>query len=87
MMLILRLACITVATFAHRRSVIARFVRSEAGQDLLEYALLAAFVGVAGFLALSVIDDAVGFTYSTWLDPTAGAPSLWAPAEPLSSGS
>jgi hypothetical protein len=32
------------------------------------------------------IDDAVGTTYSSWLDPTVGVPSLWEPAEPVGSG-
>jgi Flp pilus assembly pilin Flp len=70
-----------------RRRVLGRFVGGEAGQDLVEYALLAAFIGVAGWLALSVIDDAVGSTYLSWLSTTSGAPALWAPAEPINSGS
>src|SRR5262249_51050051 len=35
------------------RTMIARFMREESGQDMVEYALLAAFFGVAGYLALN----------------------------------
>ena len=79
MMLILRLL-IALSSHSLRRRVFTRFVGGEAGQDVVEYALLAAFIGVAGWLALSVIDDAVGSTYSSWLSTTVGAPSLWDPA-------
>ena len=49
----------------HWRHCLARFVESERGQDVIEYALLAAFIGIVGWLAVSVIDEAVGATYSS----------------------
>jgi Flp pilus assembly pilin Flp len=63
-------------------------VRDDHGQDLMEYAFIAAFFGIAGWLALSTIGPTVGATYASWVSPTTGAPSLWEPAQPwTSSGS
>jgi Flp pilus assembly pilin Flp len=63
-------------------------VREDTGQDLIEYAFLAAFIGIAGYVAVSTIGPAVNATYSTWVDPTTGSPKLWEPADPwVSSGS
>jgi Flp pilus assembly pilin Flp len=64
-----------------------RFVVDDGAQDLVEYALLAAFIATAGWVALNNIGPAVANTYSSWLDPTTGVPSLWDPADPLTSGS
>lgn len=50
-------------------------------QDLVEYALLAAFIGTAGMLAMSAISPAAAAAYRSWMDPTTGTPSLWAPPE------
>lgn len=61
--------------------VAAAFFREEDAQDLVEYALLAAFIGTAGYLALMAIAPTLGATYGTWLDPSNGVPSLWAPIE------
>ena len=66
-------------------AAVRRFVRDDSGQDLLEYALLVAFVGVAGWAALSAIGPTVSTTYASWVSPTTGAPSLWEPAEPWNS--
>jgi len=59
---------------------------SDTGQDMVEYALLAAFVGVAGLLALTTMGSTIQTTYLTWISPGAGAPSIWDPAPPLASG-
>jgi Flp pilus assembly pilin Flp len=63
------------------------FARDDSAQDLVEYALLAAFIGISGYVALSAIAPALASTYSTWLDPSTGVPSLWDPPAPLASGS
>jgi Flp pilus assembly pilin Flp len=39
-----------------------RFVRDERGQDLLEYALLSVFIGLAGLAAL----NGIGVSINTW---------------------
>ena len=63
------------------------FVADEGGQDVVEYALLAAFVGVAGYLALGAISSTVASVYASWMDPTGGVPSLWDPPDPAGGGS
>jgi Flp pilus assembly pilin Flp len=64
------------------------FLRDDGGQDLIEYAYLAAFIGTTGYLALTGIVPAVSATYSSWINPNTGTPKLWEPAPPwTSSGS
>ena len=41
-----------------------RWLCEEAGQDLVEYALLAAFVGLAGLAGYAAISTAIGNNYS-----------------------
>jgi Flp pilus assembly pilin Flp len=65
--------------------VVSRLIRDEGGQDIVEYAFLAAFFGIVGYLVLNQISEAVYTTYSNWTDPTAGVPSLWDPPAPAGS--
>jgi Flp pilus assembly pilin Flp len=67
------------------RNIVERFVREDDGQDTVEYALLAAFFGVVGYLALSAIGTSVLDAYTSWQDPASGVPSLWDPAAPAGS--
>ena len=74
----------------HRVSVtclrgITRFAAEDDGQDLVEYALLAAFIGVAGWAVLMTLPGVMGTTYASWLDPTNGVPGRWDPPEPAGS--
>jgi Flp pilus assembly pilin Flp len=74
--------------FVSRCSRAARwFVADEGGQDVVEYALLAAFIGIAGYLALGAISGTVAAVYASWVDPAAGVPSLWDPPAPAGGGS
>jgi Flp pilus assembly pilin Flp len=41
-----------------------RLVRDDAGQDVVEYALLTAFLGLAALTAWSTIRDALGLSYA-----------------------
>lgn len=66
-------------------TLLAAFFRREDGQDLIEYAYLACFVGIAGYIVLNTIGPTVGATYTSWLDPTSGVPSLWDPPAPAGS--
>jgi Flp pilus assembly pilin Flp len=43
-----------------------RFVREDAGQDIIEYALLSAFIGVVGILAWQNIGVGVLNAYTGW---------------------
>ena len=65
--------------------MLVRLVRSDSGQDLVEYAFLAAFFGVAGYLVLPTIVTGVRDTYLSWTNSTAGSggvPTLWDPSPP-----
>ena len=44
--------------------MIQRFIREEAGQDIIEYALLAAFISIAAIVAIRAIGPKVN-TYFT----------------------
>ena len=63
------------------------FVAQEDGQDLVEYALLAAFVATAGMLVLLNLSSDIANVYSSWLSPSTGVPSLWDPETSVTSGS
>ena len=52
---------------------------------MVEYALLAAFIGIAGWAVLMTLPDVIGATYASWLDPTNGVPGKWDPPEPAGS--
>jgi Flp pilus assembly pilin Flp len=62
--------------------LVRRFIREDGGQDLVEYAFLAAFVGITGYLALNGISSAILSTYTSWMNPSSGVPSLWEPPAP-----
>jgi len=65
-----------------RGGFVRRFISDDDGQDVIEYALITALIGVVGILTLRGIQAAVGTTYSSWTDPATGTPSLWEPPEP-----
>jgi Flp pilus assembly pilin Flp len=46
------------------KNLIARFVREEEGQDIIEYSLLAAFISISGYLVLQNIGSNVNTIYS-----------------------
>ena len=61
------------------RALFVRLVADDRGQDVIEYGLLAAIIGIAGILVLPAIGDAMGTAYSAW-----GADSyeIWCPDDP-----
>jgi Flp pilus assembly pilin Flp len=59
-----------------------RFLVEDAGQDIVEYAFLAAFIGIAGWVTLRALDNEVYNVYSGWVDPDTGTPGLWRPPGP-----
>jgi Flp pilus assembly pilin Flp len=63
--------------------LISRFVREDSAQDLVEYAYLAAFLGLTGYLALNAISGEALTTYTSWVNPATGMPSIWDPNDPL----
>ena len=62
-----------------------RFVAEDGAQDLVEYALLAAFIGIAGWAIVMTLPNVMGATYASWMDPTNGVPGQWDPPEPAGS--
>jgi Flp pilus assembly pilin Flp len=48
------------------KSLIVRFVREEQGQDLIEYALLASFLGFTAAGAVALLGTAMGNAYVSW---------------------
>ena len=49
--------------------MLARFIAEDGAQDLVEYALLAAFIGIAGWAVLMTLPNVMGATYASWMDP------------------
>ena len=47
------------------KNLIARFVREDEGQDLVEYALLIAFIALACIVGLQNLGTAINDTYNT----------------------
>jgi Flp pilus assembly pilin Flp len=57
----------------------AELIRSRSGQDLVEYALLAALVGTVAVAAIPNIETAISTAYSFW---NTGTQDLWRPPNP-----
>jgi Flp pilus assembly pilin Flp len=55
------------------------FMTDDRGQDLIEYALLTAIIGVSGVLILSVIATRMGPAYRGW---NTAAQNAWQPCAP-----
>jgi len=56
-----------------------RLAVDDAGQDLVEYALLSGIIGVAGVLLFPLIADGMRTAYLSW---TGGASNVWVPCDP-----
>ena len=61
------------------KELLARLLEEESGQDLIEYALLTTFVGLAGAVGLTLIRTAINTTYVSW---NGGMNNLWRPPNP-----
>ena len=55
------------------KNLIARFVREEEGQDIIEYSLLAAFISISGYLILQSIGTSVNSIYTKVQTATSSA--------------
>jgi Flp pilus assembly pilin Flp len=65
------------------RAIAAGVLADDSGQDLIEYALLTAIVGISGVLILSALSTTMSTAYSSW--NTAGQ-NAWQPCPPQSVG-
>ena len=59
--------------------LVASFIEDERGQDLVEYALLGAFVALATVAGLKAIENVIGTEYRDW---DTAEQELWIPPEP-----
>jgi Flp pilus assembly pilin Flp len=57
-----------------------RLLVDDRGQDLIEYALLAAIIGIAGALVLPQIGPKMGNAFSSWGGQVYNA---WTPSDPV----
>jgi len=64
------------------RTWLLRIARDDSGQDVVEYALLTAFFGLAALAAWTSIRDALGLSYGS---TTTGVQGLWDPPPPSGS--
>jgi Flp pilus assembly pilin Flp len=55
------------------------FGADDSGQDLIEYALLTAIIGISGLLVLSTFSGKMGTAYSGW---NTAAQTAWQPCPP-----
>ena len=56
-------------------NLIRRFIREDEGQDIIEYALLAAFISIAGYTILKTIGTNVNTIYTVVNTATSSAAS------------
>lgn len=64
--------------------LLARLIREEISQDLVEYAWLAAFIGLACVVGFQTIQTAIFGAYGNW---DTGQQGLWVPPDPGAGGS
>ena len=57
-----------------------RFLADERGQDLIEYGLLAAIIGIAGSLILPQIGPRMNTTFQNWGTQVY---NIWVPSAPV----
>ena len=65
------------------RAVVAGVIADDGGQDLIEYALLTAIIGIAGLLVLSTLPTTMRTRY---IDRNAAVQTAWQPCPPQSIG-
>jgi Flp pilus assembly pilin Flp len=61
------------------RQLVTRLLREECGQDVIEYALLGAFIGTVGIVAWQSVGTGIFNAYVGWDD---GVQKLYSPPDP-----
>jgi Flp pilus assembly pilin Flp len=59
---------------------VAALIQDESGQDLIEYALLTTFIGLASVIGIGLFRGAINSTYSSW---NTGMNNLWETPDPI----
>ena len=62
--------------YARSSDLLKQLVADESGQDIVEYALLGAIVGIAAILIWQQLATTVGEVYSGVVDPNAGVQAV-----------
>jgi Flp pilus assembly pilin Flp len=62
-----------------------QFLQQDDGQNLVEYALLSALIGIVGILAWTNVGSAINVTYSSWDGSVQGISAIT--PDPISAGS
>ena len=60
------------------------WLSDESGQDLIEYLLLAAFVAIASWVGVLVLETAIRTTFQSW---DTASQEVWEPLPPVAAGS
>lgn len=71
--------CDTSLNIMQFGALLKRLAADDRGQDLVEYGLLAAIIGIAGYLLFPQIEAAMEAAYESW---GADAYDAWCPADP-----
>ena len=61
------------------RALVAEVIADDSGQDLIEYALLTAIVGISGVVIFSTLSTTMGAAYSGW---NSAGQNAWQPCPP-----
>ena len=70
-----------MAKFMFFLNTLRRLATEDGGQDLVEYALLSAFIGLAGAAVFSGMSAGMGTSYDSWVD---GADAVVEMPDPVS---
>jgi hypothetical protein len=65
-------------------ALLVRLERDERGQDLVEYMLLGAFLGLTSYLGFLAIQNTIFTSYGNW---DTSQQNLWVPPDPAPVGS
>jgi Flp pilus assembly pilin Flp len=69
---------------SHLKALVRELLRDEAGQDLVEYALLTTTIGFAGIFVWLLVGTAISGTYTSWVS---GVDNQAVPPAPSGGGS
>ena len=65
------------------RAFVSGVIADDSGQDLIEYALLTAIVGLSSVLVFSALRTTMGNAYTGWNE---AGQEAWQPCRPISEG-